>query len=148
MIIWVYYYIVFHICCFLLRTNRRRPHRRLAQGCGITLRSLVVRSTARTQHFDKFLTIVWSLLGSSGMCLEGLRRSLGPFVVKILLSSWMVQKVSGKVQEDPRRVLGVPQTLLKCVSCFLFFICLTYTCIHGIIWFWTYMFIHIFIYVC
>ena len=40
---------------FLLRKNRRRQHRRLAQGCGITLRSLMVRSRTRTPHFEKLL---------------------------------------------------------------------------------------------
>ena len=74
MIIFVYSYVLFSRCCFLLRKNRRRPHRRLAQGCGITLRSLVVRSTART-HFSNMLTsflylfevfgIIWDVSGRS-----------------------------------------------------------------------------------
>ena len=71
LIILLYYHIIFFICCFLLRKNRRRPHRRLAQGCGITLRSLVVRSTARTQNSPKFRQVVdmfLKCLGSSGMC--------------------------------------------------------------------------------
>ena len=40
------------------------------------------------------------------MCLGGLRRSLGATVVKILIFCWMVQKVSGKVQEGPRSPPG------------------------------------------
>ena len=47
--------------------------------------------------FDMFL----KLLGSSGMCLGGLRRSLGATFVKIIVKNRMVQKVSRKVQEGP-----------------------------------------------
>ena len=70
----------------------------LAQGSG----SLVVRSTARTQIFYKFQNCSLKCLGSSGMCLGGLRRSLGTTFVENILKNIMVQKVSRKVQQGPR----------------------------------------------
>ena len=53
-------------------------------------------------------------LGSSGMCLGGLRKSLGATSVNVLSFFRMVQEVSGKVQEGP----GSPPDPLKSYVCF------------------------------
>ena len=98
---------------FCRQKKPRRAHRQLAPGAWrhpITLRSLVVRSTALTQNFDICLTcfrvflklfeIIWDVSGGS---LEVLRSN---FRRKTFRYFYAFLKCLG----GSRRVLGVPRT--------------------------------------
>ena len=64
---------------FLPKKNPRRERRRASTrgwSYPITFRSLVVWSTARTQHFDNFLTFFWHLLKLFGIIRDASRGSL------------------------------------------------------------------------
>ena len=84
---------LFQMLFFAEKTRRRPPRRRPSTWVlswywrhPITLRSLVVRSTDVGPQKIKnvhMLLIRLELLGSSGMCLGGLRKSLGTTFVKI-----------------------------------------------------------------
>ena len=114
------------------RRARRRPSTRGLEASNhpvwrhpITLRSLVVRSMARTQHFDKFLTFRLILLGSSGICLWS---SLGTSFLNILncFCGWS-SKCLGRSRGDPRSPLGPLQRYFGVIQMPLlnmFFTCL------------------------
>ena len=83
--------------------------------------SPVVRSMARTQHFDKFLTFRLILLGSSGICLGGLWSSLGTSFLNILncFCGWS-SKCLGRSRGDPRSPLGPLQRYFGVIQMPLF----------------------------
>ena len=100
------------------KTPRRARRRASKVGWSypITFRSLVVRSTARTQNFDYILTfflhllklfgIIWDVSGGS---LEVVRSN---FCQKYFRTFYLLKKCLG----GSRRVLGVPRTVLKNIN--------------------------------
>ena len=128
-------------CCFLLKkTPGSRTAKGLAQGFlswywrhPITLHSLVVRSTdvgpKIFQTNYRYVIFCLKFMGSSGMCLEGLRRSLGTIFVKMLNFVGWSKKCLGR----SRRVLGVPQTLSKNMLVFMKMSLLLHNCFNCIL---------------